>query len=65
MHMSDPKHFLAELRGWSETDAMSDDARRKVWLLHRAADEIERLRDKIEALQQLTAGLTRNDPREQ
>ncbi len=36
--------FTDELRGWQETAAMSDDARRKVWLMHTAAIEIERLR---------------------
>lgn len=32
-----------QLRGWREVDGMSDDARRKLWLMRKAADEIERL----------------------
>ena len=33
-----------ELRGWKEHDGMSDDAIRKVWLMHRAADRLDRQR---------------------
>lgn len=39
--------FTDELRGWKETATMSDDARRKVWLMHTAAIEIERLRELV------------------
>ena len=33
--------LLQELRGWPETDDMSDDARRKLYLMRKAADRIE------------------------
>ena len=38
--------FLQELRGWAEIPGrnVSDDARRMIWLMNKAADEIERLR---------------------
>lgn len=32
--------LIAELRSWKETDGMGDDARRKVWLMHKAADAL-------------------------
>ena len=32
--------LIAELRGWKETDGMSDDARRQIWLMARAADQL-------------------------
>jgi hypothetical protein len=38
------------LRGWIETDGMSDDGRRKLWLMRQAADEIDRLQTRIEAI---------------
>ena len=41
--------LVAELRGWGEVEGMSDDARRKLWLMQRAADEIEHLRREIAA----------------
>lgn len=33
--------LLQELRGWVETDEMSDDARRTLYLMRKAADRIE------------------------
>jgi hypothetical protein len=34
--------IVEQLRDWKETDGMSDDARRKIWLMRKAADMIER-----------------------
>ncbi len=42
VRQADPT-LVEELRGWREVDDMSDDARRKLWLMRRAANEIERL----------------------
>lgn len=36
--------LVSELRGWNEREGMSDDARRKIWLMKRAADVISDLR---------------------
>jgi len=36
-----------ELRGWIETEGMSDDGRRKLWLMRQAAGELERLRKQL------------------
>lgn len=42
-----------QLRGWREVDGMSDDARRKLWLMCKAADEIDRLRERIATIQRV------------
>lgn len=39
-----------ELRGWLVTEGMTDDAIRKVWLMHRAAREIAALAGEVERL---------------
>jgi hypothetical protein len=36
-----------ELRGWTETDGMSDDGRRKLWLMRQAADQLDQLRQQL------------------
>jgi hypothetical protein len=43
--------LVAELRGWLEADGMSDDGRRKLWLMRNAADEITLLRSRVERLE--------------
>lgn len=37
----EPQALAAEMRCWQETDGMSDDARRKLWLMRKAADMID------------------------
>ncbi len=41
---------VSELRGWELGPNATDDARRKEWLMHEAADEIEQLRHELECL---------------
>jgi len=48
MENNDTNMLIAELRGWREMDGMSDDARRKLWLMRKAADEIDRLQEMVE-----------------
>jgi hypothetical protein len=49
--------FVGELRGWHVTTGMSDDAARKVWLMHKAANYLEHLQRRermlCEALRQI------------
>ena len=42
--------FTDELRAWKETATMSDDARRKVWLMHTAAARIETLESHLRGI---------------
>lgn len=42
--------LVDELRGWKETAEMSDDARRKVWLMHTAAARIEALESHLSGI---------------
>lgn len=42
--------LLQELRGWKTGPELSDDASRMVWLMHLAADEIDRLRNALQAV---------------
>lgn len=41
--------LVEQLRGWQENDGMSDDARRKVWMMRTAASEIEHLRKELQS----------------
>lgn len=50
--------LVRQLRGWEMTERMSDDARRKVWLMIKAADEIERLREYGEKMRQVCIQLS-------
>lgn len=47
MEDNDTGVLIAELRGWHEIEGMSDDARRKLWLMRKAADAIERLQTAV------------------
>lgn len=52
--------LVTELRGWKENLAMSDDARRKCYLMRNAADEIERLRRCISMAMGCISPLSKN-----